>query len=176
MKALLRVLLQRGIKEGIVAKWQVFFVTISLGKGICYCKHYEKLSGKVFAEFIGNNFIEIFRSSCNAAGSVFVQDSDPGQKSKAAKTALDKIGAVQFSILPRSPDLNPIENAFNLFEKELSSDAVKYSISKESYAEFVERVENTLLSNPIETIDNIIKSMPKRISQVIQNQGHRLKY
>ena len=107
---------------------------------------------------------------------MFVQDSNPGQKSKAAKTALDQIGAVQFSILPRSPDLNPIENAFNLFEKELSSDAVKYSISKESYAEFVERVENTLLSNPIETIDNIIKSMPKRISQVIQNQGHRLKY
>ena len=50
---------------------------------------------------------------------MFVQDGDPSQNSKAAKTALDKIGAVQFSIPPRSPDLNPIENAFNLVEKKI---------------------------------------------------------
>ena len=90
-----------------------FFVATSLGKGICYCKHYEKLSGKIFAEFIENNFIEIFRSSCNPAGNVFVQGGDPNQNSKAAKTTLGKIGAVQFCIRPRSPDLNPIENVFN---------------------------------------------------------------
>ena len=111
-----------------------FFVAISLGKGICYCKHYEKHSGKIFAKFTENNFIEIFKSSCNHAWNVFVQDGGPSWNSKAAKTALDKIGGVQFSIPPRSPDLNPIENAFNLVEKKLSSDAVKYSISKESYA------------------------------------------
>ena len=92
------------------------------------------------------------------------------------KTALDKAGAVQISIPPRSPDLNSIENDFNLVEKKLNSDAVKYSISKESYAKFVERVENTLLSYPIEPINNIIKSMSKRISHIIQSKGHRLKY
>ena len=75
---------------------------------------------------------------------MFVQDGDPSQNSKAAKTALDKIGAVQFSIYPRSLDLNPIESVFNLVEQKLSSDAVKYSISKESYATFVERIEKTL--------------------------------
>ena len=91
---------------GIVA----CFLVISLGKEICYCKHYEKLSGKIFAEFVENNFIEIFKSSCKSTGNVFVEDGDPTQNSKAAKTALDKIGAVQFSIHPRSPDLNPIKN------------------------------------------------------------------
>ena len=115
-----------------------FFVAISLGTGVCYCKHYEKLSGKLFAEFIENNFLEILKNSCNSTRNVFVQDGDPSQNSKAAKTALSKIGAVQFSIPPRSPDLNPIENVFNLVEKKLSSDAVKYPISKESYAKFVE--------------------------------------
>ena len=107
---------------------------------------------------------------------MFVHDGDPSQNSKAAKTDLDKIGVVQFSIPPRSPDLNPIENAFNSVEKKLSSDTVKYSISKNSYAKFMERVRNTLLSYPVERIDSIIKSMPKRISQVIQSKGHRLKY
>ena len=91
---------------GIVA----CFLAISLGKEICYCKLYEKLSGKIFAEFVENNFIEIFKSSCKSTGNVFVEDGDPAQNSKAAKTALDKIGAVQFSIHPRSPDLNPIKN------------------------------------------------------------------
>ena len=105
---------------------------------------------------------------------MFVQDGDPSQNSKAAKNALEKIGAVQFSIPPRSPDLNPIANAFNLIEKNICIDAVKYSISKENYAKFVERVENTFFSYPREPIDNIIKSMPKRISQVIQSKGHRL--
>ena len=90
---------------------------------------------------------------------MFVQDGDPSQNSKAAKTALEKIAAVQFSILPCSFDLNPIENAFNLVDEKFSSDAVRHSISKETYAKFVERVENTLLSYPVEPIDNIIKSM-----------------
>ena len=107
---------------------------------------------------------------------MFVQDGDPSQNSKAAKTALGKIGAVQFSITPPSPDHNPIENVLNLLDKKLSSDAVKHSISKETYAKFVERDENTIFSYPVETIDNIIKSMPKRISQVIQSKVHRLKY
>ena len=130
-----------------MVEWQAF-CSISLGKGICYCKHCEKLSGKLFAEFIENNFFELFKSSCNPTVNVFVQDGDPSQNSKAAKTALDKIGAVQFSIYPRSLDLNPIESVFNLVEQKLSSDAVKYSISKESYATFVERIEKTLLSYP----------------------------
>ena len=45
-----------------------------------------------------------------------------------------------------------------------------------SYARFVKKVENILLSYPIEPVDNIIQSMPKRISQVIQSKGHCLKY
>ena len=79
---------------------------------------------------------------------MFVQDSYPSQNSKAAKTALDKIGVIQISIPLCSLDLNPIENAFNLVEKKLSSDTVKYSISKQSYAKLVERVENTPLGYP----------------------------
>ena len=42
----------KGNKAGHGGKVASFFVAISLGKRICYCKHYEKLSGKIFAEFI----------------------------------------------------------------------------------------------------------------------------
>ena len=49
----------KGNKAGHCRKVTSFFVAISLGTGVCYCKHYEKLSGKLFAEFIENNFLEI---------------------------------------------------------------------------------------------------------------------
>ena len=95
----------QGNKAGHGDKVANFFVAISLGKGIYYRMHCEKRSGKLFAEFIENNFLEIFKSSCNGTRKVFVQNGDPSQNSKGAKTALDKIGAVQFSIPPGSWDL-----------------------------------------------------------------------
>ena len=89
-----------GNKAGYGGKVASFFVAVSLGKGICYCKYYEKLIC---------NFIEIFKSSCNPTGNFFVQDGDRSQNSKAAQTALDRISVVQFSIPPRSRDLNRIK-------------------------------------------------------------------
>ena len=100
-----------------MGKWQVFLTAILFGKRISHYKHYEKISSKLFANFIENNFIEIFTSSCNPAGKVFVQDDDPSQNYKAGKTALDKISAVRFSTIPRSPGLNTMENSFNLVGK-----------------------------------------------------------
>ena len=97
-EGLFNVCSSNGNKAGHGGKVTSFFVATSLGKGICYCKYYEKLSATIFPEFKENNFIEIFQSSCNPAGNVFVQDGDPSQNSKAAKTALEKIGAVKFSI------------------------------------------------------------------------------
>ena len=109
----------KGKQSRVWWKSGTFFVVMSLGKGICYWKHYEKLSGKLFTEFIVNNFLQMFKSSFNPTGNVFVKFGDPRQNSKAAKIVLYKIGSVQFSFLPGSPDLNPIENTFNLVEKRI---------------------------------------------------------
>ena len=64
-------------KAGHGGKVTSFSVAISLGKWICYCKYYKKLSGKLFAEFIEKNFIKIFKSGCNLTGNVFVHDGGP---------------------------------------------------------------------------------------------------
>ena len=81
----------KGNEIGHGGKIASYSVAMSRGKVICYCKHYKKLSVKLFAEYIESNFIEIFKSSCNPAGNVFVQDGDLSQNSKVAKTTLDKI-------------------------------------------------------------------------------------
>ena len=56
------------------------FVAILLGKGICYCKRDAKISGKLFAEFLENNVLDIFKSRCNPTGNVFIIDGDPSHK------------------------------------------------------------------------------------------------
>ena len=48
---------------------------------------------------------------------MFVEDGDPSQNFKAAKTALPKIGTRQFSIPTHSTEFNPAGNASNLVNK-----------------------------------------------------------
>lgn len=105
-----------------------------------------------------------------------MQDGDPSQNAASVQKALRKIKARVFSIPPRSPDLNPIENLFHLVRKQLNRDVISKNIVKESYEEFQNRIIQTFLQFPTQIIDNIIESMNKRIDLVIMNKGNRLKY
>ena len=82
-----------------------------------------------------------------------------------------------FSIPPRSPDLNPIENLFHLISKKLEHDALDRQIQSENFEQFSKRyARDTMMNYPKTTIDNIIKSMGKRITMIIKKRGERLKY
>ena len=134
------------------------------------------MSGAFFASFIQQHFTDIFSRSHTPTGNIFLQDGDPSQNSKAAKVELTNLGYNIFSIPPRSPDLNPIENLFNLVDKKLQENAIAENIVKETYDEFAERVKRTMLAFPVETIDSIIDTMPKRIRMLVEKKGERLKY
>ena len=54
---------------------------------------------------------------------MFFQDGCPVQNSKKEKQAFDTVGAIKFSIPPRSLDFNPIENVFNLVKSKLRTQA-----------------------------------------------------
>ena len=49
----------------------------------------------------------------NQSGKLFLQNEDPSQNSALAREAMEAVGCRLFKIPARSPDLNPIENAFN---------------------------------------------------------------
>ena len=83
-----------------------------------FAEQYEKLNGKSFAQFITTYFNDIFfRSGKNVKR--WLQDGDPSQNSALAKNAMKDMDAELFSIPPRSPELNPIENVFSFVKKEL---------------------------------------------------------
>ena len=103
-------------------------------------------------------------------------DGCPRQNSKVAMTAIDKVGAKLFKIPSRSPDLNPIENFFHLVDSKLKADARQNNISKQTFKQFCKRVKDTVRNFPSSTIDAIIDSMDKRITQVIKANGQRIKY
>lgn len=72
-------------------------------------------------------------------------DWDPFQDSKAGPISIAKIGwCSSVSIPPGSPDLKPIENVINLVKRQLSSDAIKGKISKESISDCGERNTNII--------------------------------
>ena len=174
-----------GLKQGLTSKGKKarvesrvvhFIVCISYGKGMCFCEQYKKMNGVHLAVFIRRNFKKIIRKSCNPAGNIFVQDGDPSQNSKVATKEWQKRKLKLLSIPPRSPNINPIENMFNLFDRKLKSDAIEQSIMHETYEQFSARVQNTLENYPIPEMDKIIDTIPKKMHQIINCNGSRLSY
>ena len=51
-----------------------------------------------------------------------------------------------FKILPRSPDLNAIENFFNLVVRKLRKQVLEEQIELETYDKFRQRVQSVMLN------------------------------
>lgn len=151
------------------------FVAISFGKGVILAESYVHLNGPMFADFVTNSFPGTFIRSGKDTN-LFLQDGDPSQNSAHARAVFNELGYECFKIPPRSPDINPIENLFHLVKKKLNDDAIERNIIFENYEDFQYRVLNTLRSFDIQIINNIISSMGKRIINIKERKGQRLKY
>ena len=60
--------------------------------------------------------------------------------------------------------------------RKLEKDAINGAITCESYADFCDRVQRTIYGISQELIDKTIESMSSRITDIIGNNGERLKY
>ena len=106
----------------------------------------------------------------------FIMDNDPSQRSVAARKAIEKECCELVCIPARSLDLNSIENMFHMAKKELERQVIDSQIVRETLQEFKSRVIKTLHNIPVDYVDSIITSMPKRINAVLQRNGYRAKY
>ena len=167
----------KGKKEGSGGRMANFFVGISHDSGTILCEQMEtKLTGASFADFVVTHFPTAFERVAKPECDTFLQDGDPRQNSKAAKDAMTEIGCQMFAIPPRSPDLNPIENIFQLVRRQLRKDALTLEIRQENYQQFCRRVKRTIENLPIDVINRTIESLPKRLALVISGNGMRTKY
>ena len=149
---------------------------MTYGKGVVICVPLEKrMTGDYSAELIRTEIKAALAASGKSAKRI-LQDVDPSQNSKKARDELFKQNIRLFSIPPRSPDLNPIENLFNQVRRTIKKDSLNQQLLRESKIEFTERVTNLLLNYENERIDKLIFSMPKRVNMVLKGKGQRIKY
>lgn len=166
----------KGAHVGTGGRTVKMFVAISFGHGVIFCEQYDKLTGDFFAGFIRRNFKKLYRKSCKPHSRLFIQDNDPSQNSAKARKALQEVGAKLFVIPARSPDVNPIENVFHLVKRELERQALERNLTFETFSQFAERVKSTLYGMNHSVIDNIIRSMDKRMDLILKSKGNRTKY
>lgn len=102
----------------------------------------------------------------------FMHDSAPCHKAKSVTTFLEM---KQIKVLPwpgNSPDLNPIENAWELLKRKISKEN---TTNKQNLIEALIKVwhhDEELKEN----VQKCIQSMPKRVQAVIDAKGGSTKY
>ena len=89
---------------------------------------------------------------------------------------MENPGAEMVSIPARSPDINFIENFFELVGKALVEDTKNKNITKETFEEFSARVQNIIVNLDRKAINSYIGSMDKRKKTVIKAKGQRTNY
>ena len=156
-------------------------VGIKFGVGVTLVKTYKHMTGEYFAEFVKNDLGQALRRGKVKDRKArdmkyFVMDNDPCQKSAAAKSAIQEIGANVVEIPPRSPDLNPIENVFHNVRRQLRKQALEQKLVNENFAAFEKRVVVSLKNFSRHVIDRTIENMDTRLKAVVQNKGNRTKY
>ena len=105
----------KGSHVGSGSRVAHFLVAIAFNRGVILCKqYYGNINSEMFAQFILEHFNDTFEKNANLKQKLFLQYGDPSQNSKKEKVALDSIGAEIFSIPLRIPNINPIEDIFNI--------------------------------------------------------------
>ena len=164
----------KGRKEGKTTVQ--FIVGMTYEEGVVLCVPMtQRISGQYYAEIIRDHVKDALRRSGKTSKRI-LQDGDPSQNSKLARKELFKQNIRLFSIPPRSPDLNPIENLFNQVRLKIKADSLSKQLQKESKVEFIERVRGLLTGFDKNRINNLILSMPKRVQMVFDKKGIRVKY
>ena len=154
-----------------------FLVAIAFNRGVLLCEKYHQIiNGEMYAQFILEHFNDTFEKSANPKQKIFLLDGGLSQNSKKAKVALDNIGAEIFSIPRRSPDMNLIENKFNITKEVLHADALSKNITKKNFEECSKRVKETLHSIPLETFKKTTGSIPRRMRMIVEGKGKHIRY
>ena len=103
-------------------------------------------------------------------GLIFMQDNAPCHSSKATR---EYLGSINLPIMPwsaQSPDLNPIENVWNIIKVAVAKRNPK---NVDELDKFMKEEFSNIGPN---ILKKLVESMPRRIEAVINAKGYATKY
>lgn len=131
------------------------------------------VNGEIYRSILDDELVETAnRFNFDLKNMVFQQDNAPCHKAKAT---MEWFKSKQVEVMdwpPQSPDLNPIEHLWVHIKNELS----KYEAPPSGIYQLWERTQEVWNRIPVEVCQNLIKSMPRRIQEVIDSRGGHTKY
>lgn len=117
-----------------------------------------------------NKSLKFYRK--NPKNVIFQQDNDPKHKSKKAMELLKKQPFELMEWPAQSPDLNPIEHLWSHFKNKLG----EFETPPASIHELWTRMEAEWEKITPSVCQNLIESMPRRVTAVIKAKGGHTKY
>ena len=104
--------------------------------------------------------------------SVFQQDGARAQTSAVSRAWLNEnIPNYVENWPPNSPDLSPIENLWSILSNSVYKDP-----EPKTFYQLKRRLLKAWNSIPLETLENLVKSLPRRMKAVIDNKGNTIAY
>ena len=100
----------------------------------------------------------------------FRNDNDPKHTSKVVTEWLQSNGVSVLKWPAQSPDLNPIENLWEIVDRKIR---VRNYTNKR---DLIDAIKTEWQKIPMETINSLIDSMPRRCEAVLKNKGYPTKY
>lgn len=128
------------------------------------------LNGKLYRRILEGNLKPTYRKFFPEGQWYFQQDNDPSHTCNLAKTWLHSNGVTVLDFPPWSPDLNPIEDVWPAMERAVD----KHNATNEAELEAAVKAEWEAVSP--ESLAKLAHSMPKRLEEVIANNGHKIHY
>lgn len=120
-----------------------------------------------YMEILNRNILDIIVKENDV---IFQDDNDPRHRSRLIKEWKECCNITEYDWPSNSPDLNPMENVWNLLKVKVNR------VENKTIIELIKCIEDKWNEIDKETINNIIESMPNRIIEIIQNNGDYIHY
>lgn len=145
--------------------------------GICYngrtdlyvCR--RSMNGNIYKEDIVEAVVTQFHGAIGD-NFRFLDDNATAHRANIVLNRVYELGIPTLPLPPRSPDLNPIEHAWDKLQRALEN----HSPVPQTIAELTTLLPRLWQAIPAEDLNHLAESMPRRVEAVIEARGGWTRY